>query len=349
MEKCAMLEKQDTSLNKTRPEELTSWQKVAVLLVALGEEVSGDLMRSLDDQDVGRAVQAIAELKSIPTALQDEILLEFEQALRQGGGGLAGGMEFARHLLEEALGAERAGEVLARMSQPTTTGFAMLKRMDPALVAPFFRNEHPQKVALILSQLEAQQAAGILQLLPESVQSDVAQRIATLEHIVPEILDDVDAGLVAMLHGVSQGDHEAGGVEATADILNMSGTSMERAILNRLDEQDPELAEEIRNHMLVFDNLVRLDDAGVRALLGQLETPDLMLALKAADKAVRDKFLSNMSERRRTALLEDMEVMPRVRLSEAEEAQTRIVQIVRQLEEQGVLRLPKPGVDDPMI
>jgi flagellar motor switch protein FliG len=330
-------------------EELSPWHKVAVLMVALGEELSGELMRHFGEEEIESVTQAIADLKNISTGLQDAVLLEFEEVLNREGGTAQGGMEFARRLLEQALGPERAKEMLQRTGKGESAGFRLLRNADPEQVAPFLSQEHPQTIALILSQLEPAQAAGILEHLPGRLQAEVTHRIATLERIQPEVLEEVEKSLAAMLQDVLGGKREVGGSKVVADILNLTGASVEKGILNQIDSQDPEMAEDIRNRMLTFDDLGSLDDRAMLLVLGQVELPDLMVALRAADKGVRDRFLSSMSERRRARLLEDMEVMPAVRLSEVEEAQMRIVRQVRQLEEQGAIRISKGSEDDPYI
>lgn len=330
--------------------ELSPWHKIAVLMLVLGEELAGEVMQYFGESEIEQITQAIADLKNVPAGLQDEVLLEFEDLLRRGDGAVGGGMDFARRLLEQALGAERAREILERMGQEERSGFKLLKNADPAQVAPFIAQEHPQAIALILSQLEPAQAAGILEQLPqEDLRSEVAHRIATLEQISPEVLREVEESLAEILRDVLGGKREAGGTQVVANILNLTGASMEKSVLDRLDAQDPEMAEEIRNHMLTFDDLARLGDRDMQQLLLNIDVQDLMIALKAAGKAVRDRFLTSMSERRRIRLLEDMGSLPPTRLSEVEEAQMRIVRQVRQMEEQGIIHIPKGPEEDPYV
>ena len=328
-------------------EELSPWHKVAVLFVALGEELSGQLMGRFDEDEVEQVTRAIADLKNVPAELQDEVLLEFERLL-QGDVPARGGMDFLRGMLSQALGEERAQEMLDRLGRQKS-GFRLLRDADPAQVAPFLAQEHPQTLALILSQLEAAQAAAILGQLPGAMQADVAHRIATLERIPPEILQDVEQSLETLLKDVLGGKSEVGGTKVAADMLNLTGAYTEKNVLDRLDAADPEVAEEVRSHMFVFDDLARLSDDDMYVVLHNVESKDLLISLKAAGKGVRDKILSCMSERRRVQLLEDLAVLPKMRLSEVEEVQTRIVNQVRQLEEQGVVDLGRGGADDTYV
>lgn len=329
-------------------EGLTPWHKIAVLMVALGQEGASELMRHFGEDEVDQVVQAIADLKNVPSALQDAVLLEFEGALQEGVPAF-GGIDFARGLLERALGPEQAAVMLGRATGGAVTGFKMLRNADPVLVAPFIAQEHPQTIALILSQAEPPQAAAILEQLPGTMQAEVVHRIATLGHIAPEVLHEVEQTLATILKDVRGGKREVGGSQVVANILNVAGSRLEKSVLERIDNADPEVAEEIRNRMFVFDDLAGLGDAEMQMVLRHIETKDLQIALKAAGKAVRDRFFTALSERARSRLLEDMDALPPMRLSEVEEAQTRIVQLVRQLEEQQVIRIPRSGGEDEYV
>ena len=321
---------------------LTPWHKIAVLMVALGEETAGELMRHFDEDDIAQVAQAVADLKNVAPELQDSVLLEFEGALQEGAPA-SGGVDFARGLLERALGPDKAAEMLDRATGGATSGFKMLRNADPAQVAPFIAQEHPQTVALILSQADPPQAAAILEQLPAARQAEVVHRIATLGHIAPEVLAEVEQTLEAILKDVMGGKREVGGSQVVADMLNVAGGRLEKSVLEHIDNADPEVAEQIRNQMFVFDDLAILTDADMQMVLRHIEIKELQVALKAAGKAVRDRFFSALSERARAQLLEDMETLPPMRLSEVEEVQMRIVQQVRQLEEQQVIRIPRSG------
>jgi flagellar motor switch protein FliG len=330
------------------PRNLPPWQKIAILMVALGDELAASLLRRLDDGDAEELTRALVEIKSVSTDLQDRVLAEFAAGLT-GETGVGGGVDYARQVLERALGQERARQVVERAVGEQATGFVLLRDADPKVVAPFIAQEHPQTIALILSQLQAEQAAALLENFPREIQVEVAHRIATLGRVDPEILRAVEDSLGALLEGALRKQRSVGGSDKVAAILNAAGGHLEKGVLDRIDSQDPEVAEAIRRRLLVFDDLARLREQDVQTVLRQVDMDDLRLALKSAGKAVRDLFLSAMSERRRLRFFEDMEALPPVRLSEVRDAQDRIVQYVRQLEEQRVLHIPRGSEDDPYV
>ena len=275
-------------------------------------------------------------------------MLQFEEALQEDASN-SRGIDFARGLLERTLGPEKAAEMLGRATGNATSGFKMLRTVDPGQVAPFIAQEHSQTIALILSQADPPQAAAILEQLPVARQAEVVHRIATLGHIAPEILDEVEQTLEAIFKDAMGSKREVGGSQVVAEILNVAGSRLEKSVLERIDNADPEVAEQIRNHMLVFDDLAILTDADMQKVVRHIEIKDLQIALKAASKAVRDRFFSVLSERACVRLLEDMDALPSMRLSEVEEVQMRIVQQVRQLEEQQIIRIPRSGDADQFV
>ena len=324
-------------------------QRVAILFFALGQETSGEVMKFLSDYEIEEITHSVAALKGITVELQDKVLEEFEQHLLAGEWVSSGGMDFARGALERAVGPRKAQEILDRISSTLSSGFYMLKNVAPEQVAPFISHEHPQTIALILSQLESVQGAGILGQLPERLQSDVAYRIATMENITPAILKDIEEALEASLRDILSGNQDVGGPKVVADILNLTGTSTEKNMLDQMDAQDPEVAEAVRNLMFTFADISKLTDRELQILLREVDQKDLVIALKAADDELRDKILGNMSERVRTFISEEMEFLGPMRLSEVEEVQLRIVQQVRQLEEQGQVTIVRGDWDDTFV
>lgn len=343
----------DKSLNRESPAGgaspggLSHWQRVAVLMVGLGQDLAAELMRQFSDDEVAKITQAIADLKTVPRHLQDEVLAEFQDDLSAGRLPTFGGETFAKGMLEQALGPERAKELWGRMGHQSTA-FAALEEADPHQVAPYIGREHPQAIALILTQVSAPQAAAILQHLPARLQSEVAHRIATLDRVSPEVLAEVEAGLAQVLEPVSGGQRPVEGARVAADILNRIGATLERNVLSHMDAADPEIAEQVRSRMFTFDDIARLSEADLRLVLQNVEIKDLLVSMKAAGKGVMDCLLKQMSERRQRQFLEDLEALPRMRLSEVEEVQMRVVQQMRQLEDQGVIRLPH-GEDESYI
>jgi flagellar motor switch protein FliG len=328
---------------------IPTMQKVAILFIALGQEAAGEVMKFLSDYEIEEITQAVANLKAVSVELQDTVMEEFETHLLAGEWVAQGGMDFARGALERAVGPRRAQEILDRVASTVTSGFYMLKNVAPEQVAPFITQEHPQTISLILSQLEPAQASGILAQLPESLQADVAYRIATMENITPAVLKEIEEALEASLRDILGGNQDVGGPGVVADILNLTGSSVEKNVLDQMDGQDPEVAESVRNLMFTFADLDTLTDRELQILLGEVDQKDLVIALKAAEEELKDKILGNMSERVRTFVSEEMEFLGPMRLSEVEEVQLRIVQQVRQLEEQGQITIMSGDADDSFV
>ena len=344
-----MAEDEDLQNGDEEESELPLTQKVAIVMVALGEEISGEVMKHLSDYEIEEITQAIAGLKNISVDIMDRILEEYEQHLMAGEWASQGGVDFARQALERAVGPRKAQEILDRISSQSTSGFYMLRNVPPDQIAPFISHEHPQSVALILSQLEADQASGILAQLPELLQTDVAYRIATMENITPNVLKEIEESLEALLRDVLGGNQDVGGPKVVADILNLTGSSVEKNVLDNMDAQDPEVAESVRNLMFVFNDISKLSDREIQTLMREVDQKDLVVALKSASDEMKDKILGNMSDRVRTFITEEMEFQGPMRLSEVEEVQLRIVQQVRQLEEQGQITIARGDSDDQFV
>ena len=329
--------------------DLPMQQKVAIVMIALGEETSGEVMKHLSDYEVEEITQAIASLKTISTPIIDKVLEEFEQHLRAGEWVSQGGVDFARAALERAVGPRKAQEILERVTTRVSSGFYMLKNVAPDQIAPFISHEHPQTVALILSQLESAQASGILSNLPERMQSDVAYRIATMDNITPAVLKQIEESLESSLRDILGGNQDVGGPKVVADILNLTGSSVEKNVLDQMDGQDPEVAESVRNLMFVFEDIAKLTDREIQGLLREVDQKDLVIALKTVSEEMKEKVLSCVSERVRSFITEEMEFLGPMRLSEVEEVQLRIVQQVRQLEEQGQITIVRGDSEDQFI
>ena len=328
---------------------IPTMQQVAILFVALGQESAGEVMKFLSDFEIEEIAQAVANLKNVTVPMQDRVLEEFEQHLLAGAWVSQGGMDFARGALERAVGPRKAQEILDRVANTVTSGFYMLRNVAAEQIAPFISHEHPQTIGLILSQLEPAQASGILAQLPERMQADVAYRIATMENITPAVLKEIEEALEASLRDILGGNQDVGGPRVVADILNLTGSSVEKNVLDQMDGQDPEVAEAVRNLMFTFNDISRLTDRELQTLMREVDQKDLVIALKAADQDLKDKILGNMSERVRTFVTEEMEFLGPMRLSEVEEVQLRIVQQVRQLEEQGQVTIVRGDADDAFV
>ena len=260
------------------------------------------------------------------TEQEDEVLEEFEQMLIAGQYVSQGGMDFARGALEKAMGPRKAQALLDRVSSTTTSGFYMLRNVDPNQLIPYIAKEHPQTISLILSQLESAQAAAVINGLGEELQAEVSYRIATMESISPQVLRELEDSLAQDLSSIMSGQvTEIGGPKAVAEILNSTGRSTEKAVLERLDAQDPELAEDVRNQMFVFDDIANLTDREIQLILREVDSKDLSAALKGANDEMKDRIFTNVSERVGTMMKEEMDFSGPVRMSDVEEVQLRIV------------------------
>ncbi|MDA0711206.1 MAG: flagellar motor switch protein FliG [bacterium] len=324
--------------------------KVAILMIALGQETTAEVMKYLSDFEVEQIAQSISELDIVTTEQEDEVLEEFEQLLLAGKYVSQGGIDFARGALEKALGPRKAQAMLDRVNSTTSSGFYMLRNVDPNQIIPFISKEHPQTIALILSQLDPTQSAGVINGLSEEMQSDVAYRIARMDNISPQILRELEESLAHDLQAILSGQiTEIGGPKAVAEILNRTGRSTEKAVLERLDAQDPELAEEVRNQMFVFDDIANLTDREIQMILREVDTKDLAVALKGGSAELQERIFGNVSERVGTMIKEEIQFSGPVRMSDVEEVQLRIVQTVRQLEEAGQVTVVRGDSNDVFV
>ena len=331
-------------------DEVPARTKVAVLMIALGQETTAEVMKYLTDSEIEQIAQSIAELDVVTTEQEDDVLEEFEQLLIAGKYVSQGGMDFARGALEKALGPRKAQSLLDSVTSTTSSGFYMLRNVDPNQIIPFISKEHPQTIALILSQLDPGQSAGVVNGLPEELQADVSFRIAQMENISPQVLRELEDTLATELQAILAGQvTEIGGPKAVAEILNRTGRSTEKAVLERLDAQDPELAEEVRNQMFVFDDIAKLTDREIQMVLREVDSKDLAVALKGGSEEMQDRILGNMSERVGTMLREEMAFSGPVRMSDVEDVQLRVVQTVRQLEEAGQVTIIRGETSDVFV
>lgn len=332
-------------------ESLTPTQKAAIALVAFGPEVSALVLKGMNENDLEHITIEIANLRDVPSDIEEKVIDECYQIFMARHYISQGGVDFASEILEKAVGAQKAKEILKRLeSSLHSRGFSLLKDIDPKQLSGFIQNEHPQTIALILTQLNVQQSSAVLAELTPELQAEVSLRIATLEKISPEILKEIESTLEGHFEASSSRDlSSTGGAKAVAEILNLIETSAEKNILQSLEAEDPDLAAEIKNMMFVFDDIVLLDDRSIQRLLKEVETKDLSLALKATSDEVKNKIFSNVSERVATLIKEEMEFMGPTRLSDVEAAQARIVEAVRRLEEEGQIIIAGRGGKEDVI
>jgi len=328
--------------------EFTGRQKAAVFLVTIGSEISAEIFKFLREDEIETLTFEIARLETIDAEQKDAILQEFQELMMANQFISTGGIDYARELLEKSLGSQKAIDIINRLtSSLQVRPFDFIRRTDPSHLLNFIQQEHPQTIALILAYLEPNKASQILQNLQQEVQSDVARRIATMDRTSPEVLREVERVLEKKLSSLSSEDYTtAGGVESIVEILNLVDRASEKQIIEALEEEDPELAEDIKKRMFVFEDIVMLDDKAIQKVMREVDSQGLAKALKSVDSEVQDKIFKNMSKRAAGMLKEEMEYMGPVRLKDVEEAQQKIVSIIRHLEDTGEIVVARAGEDE---
>ena len=330
-------------------EQLTALEKVAILLIALGEDTTAEILKHMSDEETEKIATTVAQVQHVDTTTMDRVLEEFESMLRQGQFVSQGGRAFAHAALELAMGPERAQQVMARIGQ-TASGLTLLRNAEANQILPIIRKEHAQTIALILTQIPPPLAAEILTGLSEEQQADVTYRMATISTIDPKVLQELEENLASELQDVLSGHvTDFDGPKVVADILNRAQQHTEFQVLDHIAQHDPELAESIREEMFVFDDLQHLSDQDIRTLLKEMDTNNLALALKNASDTIKNRFYANLSKNRANMLKEEIEFLGKVRLSEVQEAQQKIAQTVRELQESGQLRIVRADSDDVLI
>ena len=306
---------------------MTGKQKAALLLISLGPEVSAAIYKHLNEEEIERLTLEISGVKKVEASVKEEIIEEFHNIALAQDYISQGGIGYAKTVLEKALGKDHAQAIINRLtSSLQVRPFDFARRADPSQILNFIQNEHPQTIALILSYLEAEQAGMILSSLPQEMQADIAKRIATMDSTSPEVISEIEAVLERKLSStVTQDYTETGGVDAVVEVLNGVDRTTEKTILDALEIQDPELAEEIRKRMFVFEDIVTLDNRSIQRIIRDCENEDLILSLKVSSEEVKEVLFRNMSQRMAESFQEEMEIMGPVRLRDVEEAQSRIV------------------------
>ena len=329
--------------------ELKGPKKAAILLVALGSQASSKVFRKLAPDEVEILTREISALENVSSGVVEQVTQEFYQMVRAQEYIASGGMEYAEEVLEKALGSEKAMDVLQRVRRSMQVkGFNVLKEVDPNQLLSFIQKEHPQTIALVLTQIEPDQAASLIADLPVELQQEVLFRFATMDSVSQEMVKEVEQILESRID-FSQGGEKLGGVKPTAEILNMLGRSAEKKILESIAGEEPELATEIKNLMFVFEDIVLLDDRSIQRVLKEIDTQDLTLALKAVSEDVKSRILQNMSQRAAEMVEEEMEFMGPVRLSEVEGAQRKIIEVILRLDEEGEIVISSGTVADEII
>lgn len=334
-----------------RGKELSGRQKAAILIVSLGLDSASKVFKHLSEEEIEQITLEIANIKKVGSSDQIEVFEEFYQMAIAQDYISQGGVRYAHDLLEKALGPAKAKSIMERLTASLQIRpFDSIRKTDPTQLLNFIQNEHPQTISLILSYLDTSKASRLLSALPHELQADVASRIATMDSTTPEIIRKVENVLEKKLSTIIQSEYtSAGGLEAIVDILNNVDRGTEKTILDTLEENDPELADEIRKRMFVFEDIVKLDDRSVQRVLKEIDSKDLALAIKTASEDVAQKIFNNMSKRASEIIKEDIEFMGPVRLREVEEAQSKIVNEIRRLEDAGEIVIARGGEDDVIV
>ncbi len=326
---------------------LTGLQKAAILLVALGDEASGGLLKLLSDEDVELVTGAIANLPVVPLAQAEAILEEFREAAHGAMQVGHGGTEYARRMLAMAFGPEGSKKHIEKLPQGNGGEPNMLQRIDPQVLVRFVRAEHPQTAALILSRVSPAQSAAVLSAMELDLRADVAVRIASLNKISPAVFTKISAVLGTKLKGMGEVQRESsGGPRAAAEIFNQLDPAICDELLDQMNQDHSALVEEIRMKMFVFDDLRSIDSAGVTELLSRADRRQLTVALKGAAEELRQHLLKGLSQRGAAMLLEDMEALGPIKIRDVEAAQQSIIAVVRQLESEGVISRGKGSGND---
>ena len=331
--------------------ELGGIEKAAILLIALGPEKSATIFKHLKEDEIEQLTLEIANTRSISPTVKEDVVDEFYEICLAQQYITEGGISYATDLLEKALGAEKARDVIGRLTASLQVRpFEFIRKTDATQLLNFIQDEHPQTIALILSYLSANQAAQIVSALPADKQADVAKRIAQMYRTSPDVIKEVEKVLERKLASLVNQDYTiVGGVDAIVDILNTVDRGTEKNIMENLDIEEPELADEIRHKMFVFEDILTLDNRSIQRVLREVDNNELAIALKAANEDVQNIIFENLSSRLATMIREDMEFMGPVRMKDVEDAQQRIVNIIRKLEDSGDIVISRGGGDEIIV
>lgn len=331
--------------------ELSGVQKAAILLIALGPEKSAKIFKHLKDEEIEELTLEIANTRSVTPQIKEEVIGEFYQICLAQQYIAEGGIGYAKELLEQSFGAEKASDVISRLTASLQVKpFEFVRKTDASQLLNFIQDEHPQTIALILSYLNPTQAAQIIGALPPDRQADVAKRIAMMDRTSPDVIKEVERVLESKISSLVNQDYTIiGGVDSVVEILNTVDRGTEKHIMETLEVDEPELADEIRKKMFVFEDILLLDDRAIQRVLRDVDNSDLSMALKGANEQVQAAIFKNMSSRLASMIKEDMEFMGPVRMKDVEEAQQKIVNIIRKLEDSAEIVISRGGGDEIIV
>lgn len=336
---------------KSTGSELSGISKAAILLISLGPEKSATVFKHLKEEEIEQLTLEIANTRSVSPQTKEEIMDEFYQVCLAQKYIAEGGIGYAKELLEKALGLDRAQDVISKLTASLQVRpFEFIRKADPSQLLNFIQDEHPQTIALILSYMPSAQASLIVSSLPLEKQADVAKRIAKMDRTSPDVIKEVERVLERKLSSLVNQDYTiVGGVDAIVDILNSVDRGTEKHIMENLEIEEPELADEIRRKMFVFEDILALDDKTIQRVLREVDNNDLGIALKGSNEDVQNVIFNNLSKRLAAMIREDMEFMGPVRMKEVEEAQQKIVNIIRKLEDTGEIIIARGGGDEIVV
>ena len=335
----------------TNTQDYTGIQKAAILLIALGPERSADIFKHLKEDEIEELTLEIANTRSVSPQVKEDVLNEFYQICLAQQYIAEGGTGYAKELLDKALGEDRAKEVITKLTASLQVRpFEFVRKTDPSQLLNFIQDEHPQTIAMILSYLTSAQAALVIGALPPEKQADVAKRIAMMDRTSPDVIKEVERVLEKKLSSLVNQDYTiVGGVDAIVNILNTVDRTTEKHIMESLEIEEPELADEIRKKMFVFEDILLLDDRAIQRVLRDVDNADLGVALKAANEEVQNVIFKNLSKRLAAMIKEDMEFMGPVRMKDVEEAQQKVVSVIRKLEDSGEIVISRGGGDEIVV
>ena len=327
---------------------ISGLQKAAILLIVLGPERSAGIFKHLKEEEIEELTLEIANTRSVTPQLKEDVINEFYEVCLAQQYIAEGGITYAKELLENALGNDKAMEVIGRLTASLQVKpFEFVRKTDASQLINFIQDEHPQTIALILSYLSPQQAGQIIAALAPDRQADVAKRIAVMDRTSPDIIKEVEKVLESKLASLVNQDYTIiGGVDSVVEILNSVDRGTEKHIMESLEIEEPELADEIRKKMFVFEDILLLDDKSIQRVLREVDNNDLGIALKGANEQVQNAIFNNLSKRLATMIREDMEFMGPVRMKDVEEAQQKIVNIIRKLEDASEIIISRGGGDE---
>ena len=333
-------------------EQLRGFEKGAILLNYLGQPAAKVLLQHIDDAEIRKLIGVMGKYRIVPVAVTKKVLEEFYEVISESDDYIFSESVTDKDAIVEAVGEERARGILGHLNSMSGghRSLEALELVDAKSLSNFLINEHPQTVAVILSHLESEKKSEVLKRLPEALQAEVVLRMANLDHVAPEVLSEVDRVLKQELSNMGTVDSaQLGGVQPVAEMLNVMDKNTETSIMSRLEEKDPILAEEIRKLMFVFEDIIKIDDRGIQALLKEVANDKLLLALKTANEEIREKVFKNISKRAADLLREDLDAMGPSRLSDVESAQQEIVNVARRLESEGKILISRGGSEDALV